>query len=124
MLVLNHGNGFGDVPNDFEASVDLQYIPVRQGWYYGNPVDGGSYPKMQSMPSRGGFGDATAEEAVKSLAKSERLQTILQVISTLSVAAVATLAVIRAVRRNGHSARPLLGDGDGDDDDDDDDGGW
>jgi hypothetical protein len=87
--------GLGDVPNDFEASVDLQYIPVRQGWYYGNPIDGRSYPTMQPMPSRGGFGDAATD--AESL-KLERTQTILQVISTVSIAAVATLAVIGAIR--------------------------
>jgi hypothetical protein len=85
--------GLGDVPNDFEASVDLQYIPVRQGWYYGNPVNGGSYPTMQ--PARSALGDAATD--AESL-KLERTQTILQVISTISIAAVATLAVIGAIR--------------------------
>jgi hypothetical protein len=115
MLEVSH-YGFGDVPNDFEASVDLQYIPVRQGWYYGHPVDGSGYPDA-GLPRKNGFGDATAEAAVKSLARSERLQTILQVISTLSIATVATLAVVKAIRsRNGHE-RPLLGSDDDDDDD-------
>lgn len=95
---------FGDVPNDFEASVDLQYIPVRQAWYYGHPVDGRGYPDV-----RGGLGadvPATADEALKQLAKTERLQTILQVISTLSIATVATLALVRAIRsRRGGNER-------------------
>ena len=90
--------GLGDVPNDFEASVDLQYIPVRQGWYYGNPVNGGGYPDAR----RKGLGDATTDAATLKL---EKLQTVLQVVSTLAIATVATLAVIKAVRgpRNGHS---------------------
>ena len=34
--------GFGEIPNDFDAVVDLQtYTPVRQGWYVGIPVTGG-----------------------------------------------------------------------------------
>lgn len=103
----------GDVPNDFEASVDLQYIPVRQGWYYGKPVDGRGYPDV-----RGGFGQAAAaaaasgnDEALKQLAKAEKIQTILQVISTLSIATIASLAIGRAIRnaKNGH-VRPFFGD--------------
>jgi hypothetical protein len=103
--------GFGDVPNDFEASVDLQYIPVRQGWYYGQPVNGGSYPDA-GLPRRG-FGDATSEAALQQLAKTEKLQTILQVVSTLSIATVATLAILRAIRsrRGGGDAR-FFGDDD------------
>jgi hypothetical protein len=102
---------FGDVPNDFEASVDLQYIPVRQGWYYGRPVDGRGYPDV-----RGGLGadaPATAEEALKQLAKTERLQAILQVISTLSIATVATLALVRAIRsRRGGDNHRFFGEDD------------
>jgi hypothetical protein len=113
---IARGPGFGDVPNDFEASVDLQYIPVRQGWYYGQSVNGGTYPDA-NLPLRNGLGrhmgDATSEEALKQLAKSEKLQTILQVVSTLSIATVATLAVIKAIRsrRGGGDAR-LFGDDD------------
>jgi hypothetical protein len=103
--------GLGDVPNDFEASVDLQYIPVRQGWYYGNPIDGRSYPTMQPMPSRGGLGDAATDAETLKL---ERTQTILQIISTVSIAAVATLAVIRAIRGPKCNGR-MFGDGDDDD---------
>jgi hypothetical protein len=103
--------GLGDVPNDFEASVDLQYIPVRQGWYYGNPIDGRSYPTMQSMPSRGGLGDAAVDAETLKL---ERTQTILQIISTVSIAAVATLAVIRAISGPKCNGR-MFGDGDDDD---------
>lgn len=108
--------GLGDVPNDFEASVDLQYIPVRQGWYYGQPVNGRGYPDA-NLPLRNGlgrhFGDATSEAALQQLAKTERLQTILQVVSTLSIATVATLAVIKAVRsaRTGRHV-PMFGDDD------------
>jgi len=113
---IARGPGFGDVPNDFEASVDLQYIPVRQGWYYGQPVNGGSYPDA-NLPLRNGLGrhmgDATSEAALQQLAKTERLQTILQVVSTLSIATVATLAVIKAVRsiRSGRHV-PMFGDDD------------
>lgn len=108
---IARGPGFGDVPNDFEASVDLQYIPVRQGWYYGQPVNGGTYPDA-NLPLRNGLGDDTSERALQTLAKTERLQTILQVVSTLSIATVATLAVIKAIRarRGGHT--PLFGDDD------------
>ena len=117
MLALSHRRRrqFGDVPNDFEASVDLQYIPVRQGWYYGRPVDGRGYPD-----ARGGFGQAAAtpatpDDALAQLAKAERTQTIFQIISTVSIATLATLAIVRAIRaaRNGHD-RPFLGDEDDD----------
>lgn len=108
---IARGPGFGDVPNDFEASVDLQYIPVRQAWYYGQPVDGRGYPDA-GLP-RKNLGDAASEEALKQLAKTERLQTILQVVSTLSIATVATLAVIKAIRsRRGGSYVPMFGDDD------------
>lgn len=108
---IARGPGFGDVPNDFEASVDLQYIPVRQGWYYGQPVDGRGYPDA-GLPRRN-LGDATSEQALQQLAKTEKLQTILQVVSTLSIATVATLAVIKAIRsRRGGSHVPLFGDDD------------
>lgn len=84
----------GDVPNDFEASVDLQYIPVRQAWYYGYPINGGSYPD-----ARGGFGEVLPSDPVelKRVAKYEMIQTGLQVISTLSIATMATLTVARAI---------------------------
>jgi len=113
---IARSRGFGDVPNDFEASVDLQYIPMRQGWYYGQPVNGGGYPDA-NLPLRNGLGrhmgDATSEQALQQLAKTERLQTILQVVSTLSIATVATLAVIKAVRstRSGRHV-PMFGDDD------------
>jgi hypothetical protein len=97
---------FGDVPNDFEASVDLQYIPVRQGWYYGQPVDGRGYPDAKQ-----GFGDAASDAAMQQLAKTEKLRTALQVISTMAVATMATLAVVRFVRhRRSASHEPFLGD--------------
>lgn len=96
---------FGDVPNDFEASVDLQYIPVRQGWYYGTPVDGRSYPD-----ARRNLGDAASEAALQQLAKTERLQTILQVISTMSIATMATLAIVRAIRARRGGQQPFLGE--------------
>jgi hypothetical protein len=99
---------FGDVPNDFEASVDLQYIPVRQGWYYGAPIDGRGYPDASRQKS---LGDATADVALQQLARAEKFQAVLQVISTASIAVLATLAVMRAVqaRRMGVE-RPFLGD--------------
>lgn len=110
--------GLGDVPNDFEASVDLQYIPVRQAWYYGTPVDGRGYPDA-GLPRSGlgavrrrALGDAASEAALKQLAKTERLQTVLQVVSTLSIATMATLAIARAIKsRHGGDAR-FFGDDD------------
>jgi len=115
--------GLGDVPNDFEASVDLQYIPVRQGWYYGYPVDGSGYPDARNglgqaggRRRRGQLAQAAAvtsgdPAALATLAKMEGIQTFLQVISTLSIATVATLAVVRAVRSR-KSREPFLGDDD------------
>jgi hypothetical protein len=90
----------GDIPNDFEASVDLQYIPVRQAWYYGEPVNGSGYPDAQ----RRQLGDAASDAALQQLAKTERLQTVLQVISTAAIATIASLAIAKAIRgnKNGH----------------------
>lgn len=114
--------GLGDVPNDFEASVDLQYIPVRQGWYYGYPVNGSGYPdgglgrastSVERRLCRRQFGQAAAAAgdpaALASLAKMEKIQTVLQVVSTLSIATVATLALVKAVRSRG---RQFSGDED------------
>jgi len=116
--------GLGDVPNDFEASVDLQYIPVRQGWYYGYPVDGSGYPdgglgrtttSVERRLRRRQFGQAAATAAaadpvaLASLAKMEKIQTVLQVVSTLSIATVATFALVKAVRSRG---RQFSGDED------------
>jgi hypothetical protein len=106
MSIIPYGHwrpqALGDVPNDFEASVDLQYIPVRQGWYYGTPVDGRGYPGS-------GLGDA-ASDSVQQLAKATKFQTILQVISTLSIATMAGLAIARAIQtRRGGRTGPFLG---------------
>jgi hypothetical protein len=110
---------FGDVPNDFEASVDLQYIPVRQAWYYGRPVDGRGYPDVRAGLGQAATVNAVAtsasnEEALQKLARAEKIQTILQVISTMSIATVATLAIIRAVRtsRGKNGRQPFFGDDD------------
>ncbi len=121
MLALSHRRrNLGDVPNDFEASVDLQYIPVRQGWYYGKPVDGRGYPDVRS-----GLGQAAAaavasgnDETLKQLAKAEKIQTILQVISTLSIATIASLAIGRAIRtaRSNGRERAFIGYNDDDED--------
>lgn len=82
--------GFGDIPNDFEASVDLQYIPVRQGWYYGQPIDGRGYPD-------GGLGEATTTTDLEKVAKLQRTQTILQAVSTISIATIATITIVRTI---------------------------
>ena len=97
-----HPGGLGDVPNDFEASRDLQYIPVRQGWYYGYPIDGRGYPDV-----RRGLGENDRSAiALQQLTKYERTQTVLQAISTFSIATIAVLTVARAVvaiRRRSYS---------------------
>jgi hypothetical protein len=86
------GGCFGDVPNDFEASVDLQYTPVREGWYYGSQLGcsggcggGGGYSRH----------DRSSTEELHRLNKIERTQTFLQTISAASIAIVATLTVIK-----------------------------
>lgn len=112
-----NGAGLGDVPNDFEAAIDLQYTPVRQGWYYGYPSTGGGYASVQRC-SRGGFADATTDTeltAVQTLAKAQKAQALLQIVSTISIAVIASLAVARAIHvaRHGNGARVF-----GDDDDD------
>jgi len=97
---LYRRRSLGDVPNDFEASVDLQYIPVRQGWYYGQPVDGRGYPDARS-----GFGQVTPTTPttptvpadLDRIAKIERTQMIFQAISTISIATIAALTIAKAV---------------------------
>ena len=103
-------NGLGDLPNDFEAAVDLQYTPVRQGWYYGYPVTGGGYASVPRCGARAGLGEATPEAAA-ALVRVEKLQTVLQVVSTLAITTIASLAVMRAihVRRGGDHGR-MFGD--------------
>jgi hypothetical protein len=96
-IAVDRRTHLGDVPNDFEASVDLQYIPVRQGWYYGQPVDGRGYPDRSN-----GFGQAppttpTTSTELDRIAKLERTQTILQIVSTISIAAIASLTIAKAV---------------------------
>lgn len=97
-IAVDRRSHLGDVPNDFEASVDLQYIPVRQGWYYGQPVDGRGYPDVRS-----GFGQVTPTPTPSTpadldrLAKIERTQTIFQAISTVSIATIAALTIAKAV---------------------------
>lgn len=76
-------NGLGDVPNDFEAAVDLQYTPVRQGWYYGYPI---------TNPSNG-LGQVTT---VAPPATSTS-QTVMQVLSTASITIMAGLALFRVL---------------------------
>jgi len=98
------GGILGDIPNDFEASTDLQYIPVRQAWYYGYPVDGSGYPQPQQFGADAPISTADAAE-LQRIAKLERTQTILQVISTVSIATIATLTIFKAISafRHGHS---------------------
>jgi len=98
------GGILGDIPNDFEASTDLQYIPVRQAWYYGYPVNGGGYPQPRQFGADAPISTADASE-LQRIAKLERTQTILQVISTVSIATIATLTIVKAISafRHGHS---------------------
>lgn len=90
-------NGLGDVPNDFEAAVDLQYTPVRQGWYYGYPI---------TNPSAG-LGQPTTVAPGATTAG----QTFMQVVSTASIAIMASLALFRVmhIAKHGKSS-PFAGD--------------
>ncbi len=94
----------GDVPNDFEASVDLQYIPVRQGWYYGYPAQNWT-PSTVSPTVQyglGGLRDDTQtspeKTAIEQLAAGQRMTAVLQVVSTLSIAIIASLAIAKAIK--------------------------
>lgn len=92
----------GDVPNDAEAAYDMQYTPVRQGWYVGYPVTGGGYQSRNSCSNLGADAAATssqstAETALAQLAKHQRFQAAMQVIGTMSILAVASVAVAKAI---------------------------
>jgi hypothetical protein len=106
----------GDVPNDFEAAIDLQYTPVRQGWYYGYPSTGGGYESVPRCPN--GLGDDTTTQeltAIQLLARAQKAQAIMQIVSTASIAILATLAIMRAVKVAHNGGSRLLGDEDYDD---------
>ena len=109
----------GDVPNDFEAAIDLQYTPVRQGWYYGYPSTGGGYESVPRCPNGLGDDTTTAQEltAVQLLAKAQKAQAIMQIVSTASIAILATLAIMRAVKVAHNGNARLLGDDEDDYDD-------
>jgi hypothetical protein len=94
----------GDVPNDAEAAYDLQYTPVRQGWYVGYPVTGGGYESSNRCPNGLGDGGApTAPVPVQvELSKREKFAIGLQVAGTLAVVTVATVAVVRAFTDSKH----------------------
>lgn len=114
-VVSRHGHhrGLGDVPNDFEAAIDLQYTPVREGWFYGVPVQG--FPKVDrdndpevlvGNAAIAALGDSTAAMvahghgdamSLRRLVRAQRTQTVLQVVSTLSIATLAGLAIAKAV---------------------------
>jgi hypothetical protein len=90
-------NGFGDVPNDFEAGMDLCYTPVRQGWVYGRPVQTG----LGQDPATAAIVAATTpngREALKSVVRTQRMQVTLQVFSTLAVVTLAGLGAWQALR--------------------------
>jgi len=101
--------GLGDVPSDSEAAIDLQYTPVRQGWFYGEPVQGFPDhhregdpqvfvgPEALAMLGEAANNKNSSDPALKTLVRVERLQTALQIISTASIAVLATLAVGKAV---------------------------
>jgi hypothetical protein len=105
----------GDAPDDFEAAVDLQYTPVRQGWFYGQPV--GGYPGgvnygrgapevfvgASAIANLGGNAAAAIahaggdEASLRKLVRSQHIQTTLQAVSTFSLAAVAGLAIAKSI---------------------------
>ena len=86
--------GFGDVPNDFEAGYDLQYTPVREGWYYGSQL-GGALGHMNNY-------SAQDTEQLKRLVKFQRRQTFLQMISAMSVATVALITAYKFIKGRDH----------------------
>jgi len=94
-----NGAGLSDVPNDFEAAVDLQYTPVRQGWYYGYPVT--------NPTSSAGLG----QPGTIAPAATTTGQLVMQVLSTASITIMASLALFRVfhVARHGKSS-PFAGD--------------
>jgi hypothetical protein len=111
--VVSRHRGLGDVPNDAEAAIDLQYTPVREGWFYGVPVQGFPNSQRDSDPTvlvgnaaLAALGDPTAALVAQSngdalsmrrLVRAQRAQTALQVVSTLSIATLAGLAIAKAV---------------------------
>lgn len=128
----------GEAPNDFESSRDLCYLPVREGWFYGDVTGQPPYPpplgpsgdaskdldyRVFSPPSRriyGPFssspynpynqlGGATLGDAVDELAKLNKRLFWLQALSTASILTLASLAVIKAVR-DSNSKKSLLGE--------------
>jgi hypothetical protein len=94
----------GDVPNDAEAAYDLQYTPVRQGWYVGYPVTGGGYESSNRCSN--GFGEGAAPSTPMPVevppTKREKLAIGLQMAGTLAVVTVATVAVVRAFTDSKH----------------------
>lgn len=87
-------NGLGDVPNDFEAAVDLQYTPVRQGWYYGYPVTNPTPPAGLGQPTTAPNGG------------TDTAHLVMQVLSTASITLLAGIAVYRFthILRHGKSS--------------------
>lgn len=87
----------GDVPNDFEASVDLQYTPVRQGWYVGREL-------RVDQPAGLGLVSNEVQRSVGFGGISDRLGLDLGIFSTRNgkimlgvVSAVTVLGVIGAI---------------------------
>jgi hypothetical protein len=128
----------GEAPNDFESSRDLCYLPVREGWFYGDVTGQPPYPtplgptgdaskdldyRIFSPPSRrvyGPFsstpynpynqlGSASLGDAVEELNKLNKRLFWLQAFSTVSIVTLASLAVIKAVRDH-KNGKSLLGD--------------
>lgn len=108
--VVPKHRGLGDAPDDFEAAIDLQYTPVRQGWIYGEPVQGFPHVSNGAVEVYSGtnaynalsgpaaaIAAASDEKSFKHLVRAQRIQTALQVISTLSIASLATMAIGRAI---------------------------
>ena len=81
--------GFGEIPNDFDAAIDLQtYTPVRQGWYVGIPVNGNLGQNLAEFdPAQRG-----------QIIQQQQLQTYLQAAAAVSMVTLAVIGVINAVR--------------------------
>lgn len=106
-------NGLGDVPNDFEAGVDLCYTPVRQGWYYGVPVRTEGRGLGQGSGTTAAAAAAVSandQAALKGLVRLQRMQTFLQVMATLSITTLATLAVVQGIKDRRAGARLRVGE--------------
>lgn len=104
-------NGLGDTPNDFEAAWNLQYTPVREGWYYGQPIQNVTVPVVRPAlgGGLGGFADGAPDAATGT--STDKLRTALQVVSTVAITVMAGLAIYRTVRLRKLAPQGFLADG-------------